>query len=186
MDGQLPLGFIGSCLSSVLLSSVSVRIKSICVIFNYEPQANLVKLLRLFLTVLCVSNIIGVSSPQLINSSFYRFSSLPVQLYLVDSFTYAASATSAAGVSFSLLLIFCVHLIYGRSSSSSGRCLDLRSHYSLNRCSRNLGWEGEILYVFFKNNLLNVFQLNHFFLHTTVISWIGYRSGYTIPYLDLL
>lgn len=139
-----------------------------------------------FLTVLCVSNIIGVSSPQLINSSFYRFSSLPVQLYLVDSFTYAASATSAAGVSFSLLLIFCVHLIYGRSSSSSGRCLDLRSHYSLNRCSRNLGWEGEILYVFFKNNLLNVFQLNHFFLHTTVISWIGYRSGYTIPYLDLL
>ena len=182
MDGQLPLGFIGSCLSSVLLSSVSVRIKSICIMSNKLIWLNYLG----FLTVLCVSNIIGVSSPQLINSSFYRFSSLPVQLYLVDSFTYAASATSAAGVSFSLLLIFCVHLIYGRSSSSSGRCLDLRSHYSLNRCSRNLGWEGEILYVFFKNNLLNVFQLNHFFLHTTVISWIGYRSGYTIPYLDLL
>ena len=103
MDGQLPLGFIGSCLSSVLLSSVSVRIKSICIMSNKLIWLNYLG----FLTVLCVSNIIGVSSPQLIKFSFYRFSSLPVQLYLVDSFTYAASATSAAGVSFSLLLIFC-------------------------------------------------------------------------------
>ena len=66
-------------------------------------------------------------------------------------------------------------------SSSLGRCLDLRSHYSLNRCSRNLGWEGEILYVFFKNNLLNVFQLNHFFYTRQLLAGLAIVLGIPFP-----
>lgn len=46
------------------------------------------------------------SEEQLTDFSFYHLCSLPIQLYLVDSFLYAASATSAAAVSYTSILLF--------------------------------------------------------------------------------
>ena len=46
------------------------------------------------------------SEEQLTDFSFYHLCSLPIQLYLVDSFLYAASATSAAAVSHSSIYFY--------------------------------------------------------------------------------
>ena len=74
--------------------------------------------------------------------------SLPIQLYLVDSFFYAASATSAAAVSL-LVSSFSIPFLVMINHSFFDRSSGLLSHYLVNQCSTNLGWEVEIPYVFF-------------------------------------
>ena len=60
------------------------------------------------MTTLCVFSSIEWtdSTAQPIEIFFYHLCSLPIQLYLVDSFLYAASVTSAAAVSLSFILLF--------------------------------------------------------------------------------
>ena len=147
------------------------RIKSICDIQLWNNKLTWLNTKACWQSCAYFLNIIERLDVALLNSfpppTF--FYSLPVQLYLVDSFTYAASAISAAGVSLPSYRILLCHLIYGQLSSSLGRCLDSLSHYSVNRCMRHLGLEEGILYVsfflfFFFSTF--IYWINLFFLHT--------------------
>lgn len=126
-----------------------------------------------------------MSKPSYIPKFILNKSSLPIQLYLVDSFVYAASAVSAASVS--RLTLFYSYQRHDShrvvcANSFSARCSDLPFLYSVNECSILLGWEAVVLYVL----LSPLFSCE---LMTPTISVVGggrNRPWNSLSRLDLL
>jgi len=71
-------------------------------------------------------------------SEIVRFSSLPIQLYLVDAFPYAASTIAAALVSTPEYIITNLTLTSPLAISSLDRCLHLHSPCLDNTCTMPL------------------------------------------------